>query len=219
MPTAPRPRAYAARRFTQAVEQAMDARYAVTRNIDDDVLESAALVEAARGCDYLFCSLTEKVTAEVISALAPTLKAVCTLSVGVEHIDLEAARRAGVKVLNTPDVLSEATAEIAMLLILGAARRAAEGERLIRDDAWTRWAPTQLLGQQLTGRRLGILGLGRIGKEVARRAAPFGLKIHYHNRGPLPPEEAMGATYHETSDSLLAVSDIFCISAPSTPEL
>jgi lactate dehydrogenase-like 2-hydroxyacid dehydrogenase len=219
MPTVPRFRAYAARRFTPAVEQAMDARYAVTRNIADEVLDSAALAAAARGCDYLFCSLTEKVTAEVIAALAPTLKAVCTLSVGVEHIDLEAARRAGVKVLNTPDVLSEATAEIAILLMLGAARRAAEGERMVRADAWTGWTPTQLLGQQLTGRRLGILGLGRIGKEVARRAAPFGLKIHYHNRRPLPPEAAMGATYHETSDGLLAVSDIFCIAAPSTPEL
>jgi lactate dehydrogenase-like 2-hydroxyacid dehydrogenase len=219
MPTPPRPHVYAARRFTQAVEQAMDARYAVTRNMADTVLDSAALAAAAGGCDYLFCSLTEKVTAEVIAALAPTLKVICTLSVGVEHIDLEAARQAGIKVLNTPDVLSEATAEIAILLMLGAARRAAEGERNVRADAWTGWTPTQLLGQQLGGRRLGILGLGRIGKEVARRAAPFGLQIHYHNRRPVPPEEAMGATYHDTSDGLLSVSDIFCISAPSTPEL
>jgi lactate dehydrogenase-like 2-hydroxyacid dehydrogenase len=210
---------YAARRFTQAVEQAMDARYAVTRNIADEVLDGAALIAAARGCEYLFCSLTEKVTAEVIAALAPTLKVICTLSVGVEHVDLEAARRAAVKVLNTPDVLSEATAEIAILLMLGAARRAAEGERMVRADAWTGWTPTQLLGQQLTGRRLGILGLGRIGKAVAKRAAPFGLKIHYHNRRPVADEEAMGATYHETSDGLLAASDIFCICAPSTAEL
>jgi lactate dehydrogenase-like 2-hydroxyacid dehydrogenase len=219
MPTATRPLAYAARRFTQAVEQRMDARYAVTRNTADTVLDSAALIAAAKGRDYLFCSLTEKVTAEVIAALAPTLKVICTLSVGVEHVDLEAARRAGIKVLNTPDVLSEATAEIAILLMLGAARRAAEGERMVRADAWTGWTPTQLLGQQLTGRRLGILGLGRIGKEVARRAAPFGLKIHYHSRRPVPPSEAMGATYHETSDGLLGVSEIFCICAPSTPEL
>ena len=219
MPTSPAIRAYAARRFTQAVEQTMDARYAVTRNMADTALAPEALAVAAQGCEYLVVSLTEKVTAEVIAALEPTLKVICTLSVGVEHVDLEAARKAGVKVLNTPDVLSDATAEIAVLLMLGAARRAAEGARMIRDNAWHGWTPTQLLGQQLSGRRLGILGLGRIGKEVAKRAAPIGMKIHYHNRRPLPPEEALGAVYHDTSDGLLAVSDIFCIAAPSTPEL
>jgi lactate dehydrogenase-like 2-hydroxyacid dehydrogenase len=219
MPSSPVIPAYAARRFTRAVEQAMDARYAVTRNMADTVLGPDALAAAAQGCQYLVVSLTEKVTADVIARLAPTLKVICTLSVGTDHIDLEAARRAGVKVLYTPDVLSEATAEIAVLLMLGAARRAAEGMRMVRDGAWTGWTPTQLLGRQLTGRRLGILGLGRIGKEVARRAAPFGLDLHYHNRRPLPAQEAMGATYHATSDSLLAVSDIFCIAAPSTPEL
>ena len=212
-------RLYASRRFTPAVEQAMDERYRVTRNAADTAMTPDALAEAAQGCEYLMVSLTEKVTADVISRLAPTLKVICTLSVGVEHLDLEAARAAGIKVLNTPDVLSEATAEIAMMLLLGAARRAGEGGRMIRDDAWRGFTPTQLLGQQLTGRRLGILGLGRIGKEVAKRALPFGLKLHYHNRRPLPAEEALGASYHATSDSLLAVSDIFCITAPSTPEL
>ncbi len=219
MPEASAIRLYATRRFTPAVEQAMDARYQVTRNWADTAMTSDALAQAAQGCEYLMVSLTEKVTAEVIARLAPTLKVICTLSVGVEHLDLAAAKQAGVKVLNTPDVLSEATAEIAMMLILGAARRAAEGGRMIRDDTWYGFTPTGMLGQQLTGRRLGILGLGRIGKEVAKRAAPFGLKLHYHNRRPLPAEEAMGTTYHETSDSLLAVSDIFCITAPSTPEL
>jgi glyoxylate reductase len=122
-------------------------------------------------------------------------------------------------VLNTPDVLTDATADIAMLLILGVARRASEGERMVRADAWPGWAPTQLLGRGLAGRRLGILGLGRIGSAVARRAAAFGLHIHYHNRRPSPDGEALGAVYHPTSDSLLAVSDIFCIAAPSSPEL
>jgi lactate dehydrogenase-like 2-hydroxyacid dehydrogenase len=219
MAPAPAIRVYAARRFTAAVEQAMDARYAVTRNMADTALGPDALAAAAEGCRYLVVSLTEQVTAAVIARLSPALQAICTLSVGTDHIDLEAARRAGVKVLYTPDVLSQATAEIAVLLMLGAARRAAEGTRLVRDGAWTGWTPTQLLGQQMTGRRLGILGLGRIGKEVARRAAPFGLKLHYHNRRPLPVEDAMGATYHDTSDGLLAVSDIFCIAAPSTPQL
>jgi len=209
---------YAAHRFTPAFEQAMDARYAVTRNLSGQLIGDG-LAAAAQGCEVLIVSLTEKVSAAVIAALAPNLKVIGTLSVGTDHIDLEAARQAGVKVLYTPDVLSEATAEIAMLLMLGAARRAAEGTRLFRSGEWAGWNPTQLLGRQLSGRRLGILGLGRIGKEVARRARGFGLDIHYHNRRPVPPEEALGATYHETSEGLLAVSDVFCIAAPSTPEL
>jgi glyoxylate reductase len=219
MPPVAAPRLYAARRFTAGFEQGMDARYRVTRNLADTAMDGAALAQAAQGFDYLIVSLTERVTAQAIAALAPTLKVVGTLSVGTDHIDLEAAKAAGVKVLYTPEVLSEATAEIAMLLMLGAARRAAEGLRMVREDAWPGWNPTQLLGRQLSGKRLGILGLGRIGKEIARRAKPFGLDIHYHNRKALPADEALGATYHDTSDSLLAVSDIFCIAAPSTPQL
>jgi lactate dehydrogenase-like 2-hydroxyacid dehydrogenase len=213
------PKAYAARRFTPAVEAAMNARYAVTWNQTDSALTPGELAQAASGCDYLFVSPGQPLPAETIAALAPGLKVIATLSVGVDHIDLEAARRAGVKVLHTPDVLSEATAEIAMLLILGVARRASEGERMVRAGAWGGWAPTQLLGRRLTGRRLGLLGMGRIGKQVAARARAFGLEIHYHNRRPLPDPEAMGAIYHADSDRLLAHSDIFCITAPSVPEL
>ena len=163
-------RAYAARRFTEAYEQAMDRRYAVTRNTADTVLNPAALAKAAEGAQVLFCSLTEKVTAEVIAHLAPHLKVIATLSVGVEHIDLEAAERFGVKVLNTPDVLNEATAEVALMLILNACRRGYESDALVRSGGWTGWSPTQMLGLGLAGRRLGILGLGRIGKHVAARA-------------------------------------------------
>ena len=212
-------RAYAARRFTDAYEQAMDARYQVKRTTADKVLAPAALAKAAEGAEILFCCLTEKVTAEVIAHLAPGLKVIATLSVGLDHIDLEAARRFGVKVLNTPDVLNESTAEVAMMLILGACHRASESDRLVRSGEWTGWAPTQMLGLGLSGRRLGILGLGRIGKHVARRAAPFGLEIHYHNRRQLPADEEAGAVYHPSSDALLKHSDIFCITAPSTPEL
>jgi glyoxylate reductase len=212
-------RAYAARRFTEAYEQAMDRRYAVTRNMADTVLDSHALAKAAEGAEILFCCLTEKVTAEVIAHLAPQLKVIATLSVGVEHIDLAAAERFGVKVLNTPDVLNEATAEVALMLMLNACRRGHESDQLVRSGEWSGWAPTQMLGLGLAGRRLGILGLGRIGKHVAARARPFGLEIHYHNRRQLPMEEEAGAVYHATSDALLAHSDIFCITAPSTPEL
>lgn len=212
-------RAYAARRFTEAYEQAMDRRYEVTRNLADTVLDPQALARAAEGAEVLFCSLTEKVTAEVIAHLAPHLKIIATLSVGVEHIDLAAAERFGVRVLNTPDVLNEATAEVALMLILNACRRGHESDRLVRSGEWTGWAPMQMLGLGLAGRRLGILGLGRIGKHVAARARPFGLEIHYHNRRKLAPDEELGATYHATSDALLRHSDIFCITAPSTPEL
>jgi glyoxylate reductase len=211
--------AFAARRFTEVYEQAMDARYAVTRNLSDAVLDPAALAKAAEGAEVLFCCLTEKVTAEVIAHLAPTLKVIANLSVGLDHIDLEAAARFGVKVLNTPDVLSEATAEVALMLMLNACRRGYEADELVRSGRWTGWAPTQMLGLGLAGRRLGILGLGRIGQHVARRAAPFGLEIHYHNRRQLPVDQEAGATYHATSDALLRHSDIFCITAPSTSEL
>lgn len=219
MTSTPRLRAYAARRFTEAYEQAMDARYDVTRNVSDQVLDAQALAKAAEGAQVLFCCLTEKISAEVIAQLAPTLKVIANLSVGVDHIDLEAAKRFGVRVLNTPDVLSEATAEVAMMLILNACRRAYESDHLVRSGQWTGWTPTQMLGLGLTGRRLGILGLGRIGQQVARRAAPFGLEIHYHNRRQLPAETEAGAIYHATSDSLLRHSDILVIAAPSTPEL
>jgi glyoxylate reductase len=219
MSVQPLRRAYAARRFTQAFEQAMDARYAVTRNVADTVLAPHVLAKAAEGSEILFCCLTEKIGAEVIAHLAPTLKVIANLSVGTDHIDLKAADRFGVHVLNTPDVLSEATAEVAMMLILNACRRAYEADHLVRSGQWTGWTPTQMLGLGLTGRRLGTLGLGRIGQQLAKRAAPFGLEIHYHNRRQLPAETEAGAIYHPSSDSLLRHSDIFCIAAPSTPEL
>ena len=219
MTSQPLRRAYAARRFTGAYEQAMEAHYDVTRNVSDEVLDPQVLARAAEGSQVLFCCLTEKINAEVIAHLAPTLKVIANLSVGVDHIDLAAAERFGVHVLNTPDVLSEATAEVAMMLILNACRRAYESDHLVRSGQWTGWTPTQMLGLGLTGRRLGILGLGRIGQQLAKRAAPFGLEIHYHNRRQLPPETEAGALYHASSDSLLRHSDILVIAAPSTPEL
>ena len=135
-------KAYATRRFTASYEQAMDTRYQVTRNTADAVLDKASLIKAAKGAQILFCSLTEKIDAELIAALCPELKVIANLSVGVEHIDLEAARANGVIVLNTPDVLSEATAEVALLLMLAACRRAYESDHLVRSGQWTGWNPT-----------------------------------------------------------------------------
>jgi lactate dehydrogenase-like 2-hydroxyacid dehydrogenase len=207
--------AYLARRLTPAVEQAIAERFTVVRPAYDLPVAAEVLVREAAGCTHLFVSTTERVTADVIAALAPSLRTIATLSVGHDHIDLAAARAAGVAVLTTPDVLSDACAEVGMLLILAAARRAHEAEALVRSGAWTGLAPTLLLGRGLVGRRLGILGMGRIGRGVAQRARAFGMTIHYHNRSQLAPEEEQGAVYHATADALLAASDVLCLCAPN----
>jgi lactate dehydrogenase-like 2-hydroxyacid dehydrogenase len=218
----PRPgdrKAYLARFFTKLVEAKISERYQVLRNPSGGAMKAEELASNAQGCDYLFVSATEQVSRLVFERLAGSLKAVATLSVGFNQIDIEAARAHGVAVFNSPGVLTEACAEIAMLLILNAARRGYEGEVMVRSGQWPGWAPTQLLGIGLVSKRLGILGMGRIGQAVADRARSFGLQIHYHNRKALPPEDEKNATYHATPESLLAVSDIFLITAPGTPEL
>lgn len=211
--------AFAARRFTAAVEAAMRARYELRLNTDDTILTAEQLARAAQGAEHVFVTVTERVTREVIASLSPTLKVLATLSVGMEHIDLQAAKEAGVTVVHTPNVLSAACAEIAMMLILNAARRGYEGNVLVRSGRWTGWAPTQLLGLGLVDRRLGIFGMGRIGREVASRAAAFGMQIHYHNRRRLPPEQERGAIYHESGEQLLQHSDVLCVCAPGGAEL
>lgn len=214
-----RPRAFLCRRFTPAVEAALRERFALQVNDDDAILPSAQIARRAEGCELLFVSATEAVDAATIAQLAPTLRVIATLSVGYDHIDMAAARAAGVQVLHTPDVLSDACAEIAMMLLLNACRRGFEADRLVRSGAWAGWAPTQLLGMGLVGRRLGIFGMGRIGRAIAVRARAFGLAIHYHNRTRLDAALEEGATYHDTLDGLLAASDILMIAAPGAPSL
>lgn len=192
---------------------ALRERYELSVNAGDRSMDAVELATAAAGCAYLLVSVTEQVDASVFSALAPDLRAVATLSVGVDHIDLEAARRHGVAVIYTPDVLSVACGELAWLLILGAARRGYEANQMVRSGQWPGWAPTQLLGLGLEGRRIGIFGLGRIGREVATRAAGFGMSVHYHNRRRLDPALERGATYHGTIENLLKVSDVLCLCA------
>jgi len=208
------PAAYAARRFTPRVEETLAERYRLTRNEADTVLSADELAKAAKGADYIVVSVTERVTRAVIEALLPELKVIATLSVGTDHVDLAAARDHGIAVLTTPDVLSAACADLALMLVLAAMRRASEGDRMVRADAWPGWAPTQLLGKGMEGRRFGIFGMGRIGREVAKRAKGFGVELHYHNRSRLPADLEDGAIYHSDIDSLLAVSEIFCFCAP-----
>ena len=214
-----RPIAFLSRRFTPNIEAALQARFELIVNIEDSVLSPAELVARASGAQILFVTATEAVNAEVICVLSPSLKIIATLSVGHDHIDMTSARVNGVHVLHTPDVLSDACAEIALLLILNACRRGLEADRMVRSNAWSGWGPTQLLGLGLTGRRLGIFGMGRIGRAIATRARSFGLEIHYHNRSRLAPTLEHGAVYHAALDDLLAVSDIFVVAAPGRPEL
>ena len=213
-----KPRIFVTRRFPDAVMARAARDYDARFNETDAPLDATAIIAACEGCDGLFCSPTEKLTAEVIAGLPESIRVIATFSVGVDHIDIPAAQARGIKVGNTPDVLTDATADITLLLLLGAARRAYEGERMVREDRWIGWSPTDTLGVHVSGKRIGIFGMGRIGQAVARRARGFDMQVHYHNRSRLSPELEAGAIYHETPESLLKVSDFFSINAPATKE-
>ncbi len=206
------------RRLPPNVDARLARDYQATLNPDDRNYSSAEIVDAAQRHDGILCCSTEKFSADVISALPESVRILATFSVGYEHIDIPAAEKRGLKVTNTPDVLTDATADIAMLCLLAAARRGAEGDRLVRADQWKGWFTTMMLGTHVSGKRLGIFGMGRIGQAVAQRGRGFGMRIHYHNRSRLSDELEQGATFHETPESLLAVSDFFSINAPSSPE-
>jgi len=186
-------------------------------NANDELYSQSKLIELSQGCDAILTSLTEKMDEDTISKLPDTIKIISNFAVGFGNIDLEAAKKRGIAVTNTPEVLTDATAEIAMLLILGAARRAPEGVEHAKNSDW-KWSADFLIGKQLTGARLGILGMGRIGRTVAKLSRPFGMEIHYHNRSKLSPELEKGAIYHENIKSLFSVSDILAINCPATKE-
>ncbi|MEM6589800.1 MAG: D-glycerate dehydrogenase [Pseudomonadota bacterium] len=178
----------------------------------EEIIAMSARVDAMMPCH------SEHFSADVVAQLDPRLKIVANHSVGTDHCDLDALRARGIVVTNTPDVLSDATAEIAMLLMLGAARLAVTGDRLVRSGAWDSWSPAFMVGKQVTGARLGIIGMGRVGRALAEKARGFGMEIHYYNRKPLRPEYEMGATYHDSIESVLKVSDFVSLHCPSTPE-
>jgi lactate dehydrogenase-like 2-hydroxyacid dehydrogenase len=206
------------RRLPPLVEERAVRDYDAIRNLEDRVLSVDELIAIAEGADALLICSSEKLTREVIGRLPSSVKIASTFSAGLDHIDVNAAREKGLRIGNTPDAVTIATAEIAMLLVLGAARRAPEGEAMIRDRQWVGWHTQQLLGRRLDGKRLGIFGMGKIGQALAKRARSFDMVIHYHNRRRLPAEEEFGAVYHESLESLLAVSDVLSINAPSTSE-
>ena len=186
-------------------------------NLNDEVYSQKKLIELSQGCDGILTSLTEKIDEGVVQELSESVKIISNFAVGFGNIDLEATKKINIVVTNTPDVLTDATAEIAMLLILGAARRASEGLLYAKNKNW-KWSVDFLIGKQLQGSRLGILGMGRIGRAVAKLAKAFGMEIHYHNRSKLNSDLEMGAIYHSSIKSLFSVSDILSINCPATKE-
>ncbi len=206
------------RRLPQAVEQRLQRDYAARLNPGDEIYTADQLVELAADAVAIIPCHTEKLTAEVIARLPDSVRAICSFSVGYDHIDLAAAKARGIRVTNTPDVLSDATAEVAMLLMLGAARRAHEWARKLRTATWADWSAVEGLGIQLTGKRLGIVGMGRVGQVVARRARGFDMEIHYYNRHRLSPEIEAGAVYHGELEELLPVSQFLSLHCPATPQ-
>ncbi len=216
--TKSKPKLTVSRKLPRTVEQRLLADYDVTLNADDTIFTADQLLERAQGADALLVTPTEKCTSDFIANLPETIKIIATFSVGYDHIDVNAATAAGLTVTNTPDVLTDATADIALLLLLGAARGAYWGDKMVRTDTWGAWSPTGPLGIEFSGKKLGILGMGRIGQAVADRARAFNMEIHYSKRTRLPEELEKGAIYHENVESLLAQSQFLSINCASTPE-
>ncbi len=202
------------RRLPAAVEARAAREFEARLNPDDVRRTGADVARLAEGADAVLCCPAEKLDAAAIAALPASVRVLGTFSVGFDHIDIKAAAARGIAVCNTPDVLSVATAECAFLLILAAARRAGEGERMVRAGAWDGWAPTQLIGTQVSGRRLGIFGLGRIGRELARMARGFGMEVHYLDQQRLPEALEQGAIFHPTDATFLPVCDVLSLHAP-----
>ena len=213
-----KPVVFVTRRLPEAVEARADRDYDVVWNETDGVLGPDDLVAGADRARAILTCPTERWSRDVILALPDRVEIIATFSVGFDHIDVEAAEQAGIVVTNTPDVLTEATADLAMLCLLGASRRVHEAQAMLRGGHWRRWNPVELLGPGLQGKTLGIVGMGRIGRALATRARAFGLNIHYHNRSRLAPEQEAGATYHETLETMLPAVQFLSLNCPATAD-
>src|SRR5580698_4397145 len=205
-------------RYPKEVEDRIDRDYNARRNPNQSLVSRQDLLSAAEGADALFITPADRLEAEFFQKVSPTVKIIATFSVGFEHIDLEAAARRKISVAYTPGVNHEATADIAVLLLLSASRRAYEAQELVRTGAWRPLSPDMLLGWQVGGKILGIFGMGRVGQAMARRARGFGMKIHYCNTSELPAEIAGDAVYHKDPPDLLRVSQFLSLHAPETPQ-
>ncbi|WP_316978452.1 2-hydroxyacid dehydrogenase [Shumkonia mesophila] len=210
------------RKLPDAVEARLRRDYEARLNPTDTLYSAEQIIERAQGADAILPCHTEKFTAEVIARLPKSVRAIANFSVGYDHVDVAAAKARGLVVTNTPDVLSDATAELTLMLMLGAARRASEGERLVRTRQWKDWSPSFMVGTQMTGKRLGILGMGRVGRVTARRARGFEMEIHYNDLHRLPAELEEGAIFHPAPEDLMPHCDflaIHCVASPETHKL
>jgi lactate dehydrogenase-like 2-hydroxyacid dehydrogenase len=206
------------RKLPTAVEDRLRRDYDPRLNPDDRLYSSDQLIEHAKGAAAIVPCHTERFSADVFARLPESVRIIANFSVGYDHVDTQAAKARGVVVTNTPEVLSDATAELTIMLMLGAARRASEGERLVRTRAWRDWSPSFMVGTQVTGKRLGIVGLGRVGQVTARRARGFDMTIHYHDVRRLPPAQEHGAIYHATPEDLMPHCDFLAFHCVATPE-
>jgi lactate dehydrogenase-like 2-hydroxyacid dehydrogenase len=214
--TTAKPRVLATRHFPPDVETRLTNSFDAILNPEDRQYDGSSLAKATAGCAGIMCAAGDPLDANTISTLPQSVRMIATFSVGYEHVDVAAATKRGILVSNTPDVLTDATADIAMLCMLGAARRAHEGAKMLRTHHWVGWTPTQLMGVHVTGKRLGILGMGRIGQALADRARAFRMQIHYSNRSRLPADLEKGAVFHADPDAMLPYSDVLSINAPMT---
>ena len=205
------------RRLLQLNEERLKNLYDVNLNSNDELYSQKKLIELSEGQDGILSALTDKLDKDTINKLPQSVKILSNFAVGYGNIDINAAKERNILVTNTPEVLTDATAEIGILLILGACRRASEGIQAAKESNW-KWSADYLIGKQLTGSRLGILGMGRIGQKIAKIAKSLGMIIHYHNRSKLSSDKEQGATYHDNLKSLLSVSDVLSICCPASKE-
>ena len=214
-----KPRVVVTRKLPDPIETRMMELFDVQLNLTDEAMSKTDLIEAVRTADVLVPTVTDRIDAKILSQAEESLRLVANYGTGVDHIDLTIARQRGITITNTPDVLTEDTADMTMGLILAVSRRLTEGERRLRNGDWHGWAPTSMLGHRIYGKRLGIVGMGRIGQALARRARGFGLSIHYHNRHKLHEEVELEleATYWESLDQMLARMDVISVNCPHTP--
>jgi glyoxylate reductase len=214
-----KPKVVVTRKLPDAVETRMRELFDAELNLDDRPLSASDLADALGRADVLAPTVTDRIDAAVLAAAGPRLKLIANFGAGTDHIDVAAAAARGIAVTNTPGVLTEDTADMAMALILASARRIVEGARIVQSGAFAGWSPTWMVGRRIGGKRLGIIGMGRIGQAVAKRARAFGMQVHYHNRRPVPAQvaDALEATYWDSLDQMLARMDIVSVNCPHTP--